>query len=264
MDQDEWDVLQARAREVLTVEDAWNVWWLAAAPHIEQWASSPSFLGRIALDEDHRREVVVLSWERLQDREFAKLRAFFEGPTDDSAGGGRRFKAWLRRVVKNIGIDYMRSLPEYVRKRPEAVRAAAASPAVSGARPSHDYWQSIVSITSSVAAFASPAEGRAEAQRMLEFLDEEISPRRRRAALLRAEGRPVAELARELGLSDVREAERVVARAHERLKFRKALELWSQGYGDDEIARLLELADAAAAERMIKAAKELLRRNFRP
>jgi hypothetical protein len=63
-------------------------------------------------------------------------------------------------------------------------------------------------------------------------------------------------------LRGVDEAERIVARARERLKFRAALELWSHGYGDDEIAARLDLDGPAAADRMIKAAKELLRRSF--
>jgi DNA-directed RNA polymerase specialized sigma24 family protein len=254
MDEAYWDVLEADALVVLGDEAAFAGWWTRVAPQVERWVSSPSFIGRIATDEDHRREVLILTWEKLQERSHAKLRSFFERPR--TADAGRRLRAWLRRVVKNIGIDYLRTLPEYVRKRTTA-------PPPPGA-PSHDYWQSIVSITSNVAVFKDESEGRAEAQRMLDFLDAEISPRRRRAVELLREGRSPEDLARALGLRDVREASRVVARAEDRMKFRRALELWSQGFSDEDIARTLELDDAAAAERMIKAAKELLRRSFRP
>jgi DNA-directed RNA polymerase specialized sigma24 family protein len=262
MDEAPWDDLEARARAVLDREDGWAAFWDAAAPQVELWVRSPSFVGRLASDEDHQRELVILAWEKLQERDHSKLRAFFERPRDEEegGGGGRRFRAWLRRVVKNLSVDYMRSLPEYIRKRPPAPDEPAPRPSA----PSHQYWHSIVSITSGVAAFSDPSEGRAEALRMLDFLDQEVSPRRRLAVELARAGRPPAELARALGLRDPREAERVVARAADRLKFRRALELWSQGYSDLEIAQQLGLGDAAAAERMIKAAKELLRRSFRP
>jgi DNA-directed RNA polymerase specialized sigma24 family protein len=252
----DWGSLESQALAVVARQGSWPSWWAAAAPHVERWVSSPSFVGRIATDEDHRRELVVLTWEKLQERDHAKLRAFFERPREGVALAGQRFRAWLQRVVKNIGIDYLRSLPEFVRKRSPA---AAATPSA----PAHRYWQSIVSITSGVAAFPDPSEGLAEARRMLDFLDEEVAPRRRRAVELARAGRSMTEVARALGVRDAREAARIVARAEDRLKFRRALELWSHGFSDEEIAASLELDGAAAAERMIKAAKELLRRSFR-
>lgn len=253
----DWDAVESLAREVVVDRTSWPSLWAAVSATVEGWVGSPSFMGRIAVDEDHRREVLVLTWEKLQERDHAKLRAFFERPAEGEVG--RRFHAWLRRVVKNIGIDYQRTLPEFMRKR----TPAPAEPS-SASAPSHKYWCSIVSITSNVAAYQNEAEGRAEAQRMLDFLDEEVSPRRRRAVELADAGSSIEEVARALGLRDRREAARVVARARDRLKFRRALELWSQGYADAEIAESLDLEDAAAAERMIKAAKELLRRSFRP
>jgi DNA-directed RNA polymerase specialized sigma24 family protein len=263
MDEADWDHLESRAHALLEDEGLWPAWWAAATPQVERWLSSPTFAGRIATDEDHRREVVVLVWEKLQERDYAKLRTFFERPRDqseDAPGRGRRFRAWLRRVVKNIGIDYQRSLPEFLRKR----AASPQAPPPTASAPSHAYWISIVSITSNVAVFRDPLEGRAEAQRMLDFLDQEVSERRRRAVELHRAGRSSEEVARALGLRDAREATRVVARAEDRLKFRHALELWSHGFSDEEIAEKLDLESAAAAERMIKAAKELLRRSFRP
>jgi DNA-directed RNA polymerase specialized sigma24 family protein len=254
-----WDLLARRARRVVLDDAEWAGFWAGIAPEIERWAASPGFMGRLAADEDHRREVVVQTWEKLQERDFAKLRAWLERQEDDGSDG-RRLRAWLRRVVKNIAIDHQRTLPEFIRRRAPAPREGPppSTPAVS-----HDYWHSIVSITSGVAVWHDPAEGRAEAQRMLDFLDQEVSPRRLRAVELARGGRPAGEIARALGLRDAGEAERAVARAEDRLKFRRALELWSHGCSDDEIARALDLEGAAAAERMIKAAKELLRRSFR-
>ena len=249
----EWDDLAVRAHALLVDDRGWDAFWESVSPHVERWVASPGFLGRLALDEDHRREVVVQTWEKLQERDLAKLRAFFARPAEGEAG--RRLRAWLRRVVKNIGIDHQRTLPEFVRKRGPGPGSPSA--------PSHDYWRSIVSITSGVAAFEDAGEGRAEAQRLLAFLDDEVAPRRRLAVALVRAGRSLDEVARQVGLRSAREAARVVARAEDRLKFRPALELWSHGFTDDEIATRLELPDGDAAERMIKAAKELLRRAFR-
>jgi DNA-directed RNA polymerase specialized sigma24 family protein len=254
----EWDVIAALAARLPGEEDLWPAFWGRVSPHLESWAASPGFVGRLAVDDDHRREIVVLSWEKLQDGGGAKLRAFFERPADDARAPGRRFRVWLRRVVKNLAIDYMRALPEFVRRRAPAPVPASPSAVV----PSHHYWRSIVSLASHAAIISGEAEGRAEAQRMLDFLDAEISPRRRRAVELADAGQSPRAIARALGLRNAAEAERIVARARERLKFRAALELWSHGYGDDEIAERLGLADGAAADRMIKAAKELLRRAF--
>jgi DNA-directed RNA polymerase specialized sigma24 family protein len=257
--EDAWERLAELAEQAVRDEAAWAAWWEGTAPHIEQWAASPSFVGRLAVDDDHRREIVIQAWEKLQERQCAKLRAFFERPATEPGSNGRRLKVWLRRVVKNIAIDYMRTLPEFVRKRPRLV--------VDDGPPrsmvSHDYWRSIVSITSNVAAFADPSEGRAEAQRMLEYLENEISPRRRRAVELADAGMSSREIARALGLRTAVEADRIVGRARERLKFRAALELWSHGYSDAEIAAELGLEDESAADRMVKAAKELLRRAFK-
>jgi len=250
-----WDGIAALAERLAREEDLWTPFWTAVSPHLEGWASSPGFVGRLAVDDDHRREIVVQAWEKLQDGGSGKLRAFFDRPADDQRTAGRRFRVWLRRVVKNLAIDYMRTLPEYVRRRePAAVPQTGA--------PSHKYWHSIVSLASNAAVISGEAEGRAEAQRMLDFLDAEISPRRRRAVELADAGHSPQQISRALGLRGVDEAERIVARARERLKFRAALELWSHGYGDDEIAARLDLDGPAAADRMIKAAKELLRRSF--
>jgi DNA-directed RNA polymerase specialized sigma24 family protein len=261
MDDTEWDALVELARRAARDEEMWSSFWTATAPHIERWAAQPGFVGRLAVDDDHRREVVVQSWEKLQERERAKLGAFFARGDEELGGQGRRFRVWLRRVVKNIAIDYMRTLPEYVRKRP---RVGQPSGPTSNPAPSHDYWRSIVSITSNIAVFADPSEGRAEAQRMLDFLEQEVSPRRRLAVEMADAGKTSAEIARRLSLRSAAEADRAVARARDRLKFRAALELWSHGFGDEEIAARLGLEDDAAADRMVKAAKELLRRAFKP
>jgi hypothetical protein len=148
-DDEAWDGLAARAGVILEDAERWPAWWTEIAPHLERWVASPSFAGRLAGDEDHRREIVVQSWERLQERDHAKLRSFFESLRDGEDGLGRRFRAWLRRVVKNITIDHQRSLPEFVRRR---APAAPLSPSLAAqGQPSHDYWHSIVSITSAVA-----------------------------------------------------------------------------------------------------------------
>jgi hypothetical protein len=235
---------------------AFSELWDRLAPEVERWLRQPGFLGRVADDEDHRREIVVRAWEQLQDRDHAKLRAFAE--RGEGGDLGPRFRAFTHRVVKNLGIDYLRTLPEFIRHRAEHAPTVAPS-------SSAPHWRSIVSLTSSAAGvpYDDDAEGLAAARRMLEFLDESIAPARRRAAELADRGLDARAIARELGLPGAREAARAVERARERRLYRPAIELWSQGHDAEEIAAALGLPDGDAAERVLGAAKELLRRHFR-
>jgi DNA-directed RNA polymerase specialized sigma24 family protein len=254
---DAWDHRAALALEVARTRAprVFAELWTALEPELAGWLRTPSFLGRISADEDHRREVLLRAWAQLQDRDFAKLRAFADH-TSERGADGARLKAFLRRVVKNLGIDYLRTLPEYIRHR------GPAAPPDAGASSAR-YWRSIVTITSGLHAELPDVEGAALARRMLEFLDESMAPARRRAAELADAGLAPAELAAALGLTDPADAVRAARAARERRLYRPALELWSTGLDAGEIASSLGLGSAADAERVIGAAKELLRRHFR-
>src|SRR5678815_4643510 len=54
-----WDGIAAMAERLAREEDLWTPFWTAVSPHLEGWASSPGFVGRLAVDDDHRREIVV-------------------------------------------------------------------------------------------------------------------------------------------------------------------------------------------------------------
>lgn len=278
---DTWTDLARLASALVAGRGDFARLWTGLGPEIERWVRRPGFLGRVAGDEDHGREIVVRAWEQLQDRDLAKLRAFVarEPPTPGGAGAepgvaqdggsdpscdGRRFRAFVHRVVKNIGIDYLRTLPEYVRLRGRPLPEPEATRSTPAAADEHKHWRSIVSLTSSVEAVASDAEGQLMARRMLCFLDESIAPARRQALDLALAGAPLTELAHALGLGVGPEARRAVERLRERALYRPALELWSQGFDSDEIAARVGLGDGAAADRLVGAAKELLRRHFRP
>lgn len=264
MESNDWARLRSLADDVIVQgDDAWPPFWLSLSPHLERWVRQPNFLGRISQREDYCSDIVLITWEKLQQNDYSKVRAYFRREIKSGADtSGGRFKSWMYRVFKNIGIDYMRSLPEYVRG---GRHSAQATPASSSGKPvSEVYWQSIVTLQSEVLGIRDPVTMETTARRMLDFLDSSI-PRRQAAAVeLRDSGLGSEDIARELGLRDAGEAERVIARSHDRLKYRQAVELWSQGFSDVEIARSLELSDARHAYRLVNAAKELLKRHFRP
>lgn len=85
--------------------------WLLLQPAVEAWLETPSFLGRVAEDDDLRREILVRTWVKLRDRDHACLRAF----AARSPASGPQLRAYLYRVIKNLGTDYLRSLPELAR-----------------------------------------------------------------------------------------------------------------------------------------------------
>jgi hypothetical protein len=165
----------------------------------------------------------------------------------------------LRRVVKNLGIDYMRGLPNFIRDR----RTRAQIEADGSTAPAHRHWRSLTAITTGMAPACAPVEAKTQAALMLDFLDSSISQRRIYAVELADAGVSLTEIATTLGLDSTRDVTRILERTRERRKFRTALELWSHGYANHHIAQRLDLATPADAERVIKAAKEILRRYYR-
>jgi DNA-directed RNA polymerase specialized sigma24 family protein len=266
METNHWARLRSLADDVMERgDDSWPPFWLSLSPHLERWVRQPNFLGRVSQREDYCSDIVLITWEKLQQNDYNKMRAYFRRESHSGADpSGGRFKSWMYRVFKNIGIDYMRSLPEYVRGGRHGGGEQTAPATSSSKAASEVYWQSIVTLQSQAFAIRDPVTLETTARRMLDFLDNSI-PRRQAAAVeLKAQGLGSEEIARELGLRDADEAERVIARSRERLKYRQAVELWSQGFSDTEIARRLELSDARHAYRLVNAAKELLKRHFRP
>lgn len=247
--------------------DAWPRFWGRLQPTLENWVRSPGFLGRISAREDYCRDIVILAWEKLQDNDYNKLRAYFRRHVDatsrgPSASSYRAFGAWLFRVFKNIGIDYMRRLPEYVRPR-NRTRSGSGKKDTSESE-SGAHWQALVTLQGDEEPVERSFTSSMTARQLLEFLDTSIPSRQRRAALLYQQGASYDRIGREIGLADHRDAQRVVQRSVDRLKYRRAVELWSQNYSSTEIAQELALQDPQHARRIVKAAQEFLKRHFRP
>lgn len=267
---------------------AWAEFWSRLQPTLERWVRSPGFLGRVSARDDYCQDIVMLAWEKLQDNDYNKLRTFFRRRAERRGSAGeqasaeadrRAFRAWLFRVFKNIGIDYMRQLPEFVRRPAQRKKAASGvgdgSGAQSGGRSrrransaaerdsSDDYWRAMVTLHSEARPVHASYTSAATAQQLLDFLDQSISPRQRAALELHDRGASDAEIAEAIGLADPRDAQRVVRRSLDRRRYRPALEMWSQNFSNQDIAEALELDDPQHAHRIINAAKELLKRHFR-
>lgn len=258
---EDWDELQTLARGTLEQPERYTDLWLALAPQIERWLASSTFLGRVADQPEWQRDILLLVWEKLQDRELAKLAAFFRSDPQQASGAAKHpFRAWMRRVVKNVGIDYLRSLPEYIRRRKPKRRSRTQS---TQAPSLAKHWHSIASLHSMSGGQREPVTIENTARQLLEFLDATIPDRLRRAAELFESNEPLDAIASALGVRSTADAERLICRAQDRLAYRAAIELWSQGYSDDDIADQLDLSDTQHAQRLIKAAKEMLRRHFR-
>ncbi len=257
-DVQKWDELHALGKSVLESADAYTRFWLAVEPHLATWVAAPSFLGRVADEPEWQRDIVLLVWEKLQDREHAKLRAFFA--RESASKAKHAFRAWTRRVVKNTGIDYMRSLPEYIRHRKPKKRVdSSATQAPSLVK----HWHSIASLHSLAKGERAQVTVEQTARKMLEYLDDSVPSRLRDAVQQFEDGATFERIASDAGLSTPEDAERLVWRGQDRLAYRSAIELWSQGYSETDIADLLELGDSRHARRLVNAAKEVLRRHFR-
>ncbi len=246
--------------------EAWTSFWTILQPMLERWVRSPGFLGRVSAREDYCRDIVMLTWEKLQDNDYNKLRAYFRRQEQSkSSRPGKRgaFNAWMFRVFKNIGIDYMRRLPEYVRRVPGKKPSDGSASDSSRQAKSDEHWRAMVTLHSTEKPIHKTYTSSATARQLLEFLDESVSQRQSQAARLYEKGKSYADIASDIGLANRRDAERVVRRSLDRLKYRRAIELWSQNYKNEEIARELGLEGPEHAHRIINAAKELLKRHFR-
>jgi DNA-directed RNA polymerase specialized sigma24 family protein len=107
MQNEDWDVVAALVQAGARGEPTFDALWTVLGPEVERWVGTPRFLGRVSDDEDLRREIVVRTWIKLRDG--VRLRELADAtPT--------QIRAWLRRVVKNIGIDTLRGCAEYARE----------------------------------------------------------------------------------------------------------------------------------------------------
>jgi DNA-directed RNA polymerase specialized sigma24 family protein len=212
----DWNVLARHAHTItasLAMDArtrAYRALWTELEPAIERWVRSPGFLGRVSDDEDHQREILVRSWERLRERDYARLRTFVQRTPAE----GAQLRAYLYRVVKNLGIDYLRTLPEFIR-RPQAAEADHATEFGAG------HWHSVVAWTPALElGVETDTDLRMLAHRMLAYLDEPGRREQRRALLLWAQGHDMLEIAVAMKLDAAATADRLVAAAKEALRRR--------------------------------------------
>ncbi len=257
-----WDTLQALAHQVVSTDqaDAWQAFWIKLQPELELWVNSPRFLGRLHRNPEWCRDVVLLMWEKLQQNDCSKLRAYFA-----SQSSGKRprpkhpFASWLYRVLKNTGIDYMRSLPEYIRHPRKRAQEASNS----GSLESDDYWRPLVTLHSKAEMQTHSISSEVTARQLLDYLDTSITPRQREIAALYRAGADIAAIARIAGIKNPRTAKTLAEQCYERMYYRQVLELWSQNYTHARIAEVLGLNGSDATARILRAAKALLKRQFR-
>ncbi len=255
-----WEHAMELARHVVsdTNDAAWSALWNALLPRFQAWVRRPDFLGPVSEREDWRNDVVTTAWERLQHANYKKLRSFFES-RDRCDADAAVFRAWLFRVLKNIGVDYLRSLPEHLRRRTRR----SERPSAAQSERSSEHWQAIVTLDSDALQAVDPVTCEVLAEKMLRHLDDCIPERQRRALDLAEIGADPQTIARVLGIDDPAGVQTFLIRARDRSCYRLALELWSRGYDDGDIAAQCNLRDRHHASQIVHAAKEVLRRAFR-
>lgn len=158
-------------------------------------------VGRLADDEDERRNIVMRVMERLTENDFRRLRRFQE-----TAKPGSSFKAWLATVTTRVAVDYVRSHPEsFGRERTERgwvdVRSWQEGDDMRGPR-------------------APDPERLVAAQQLLDRARAELDRDALAALYLWLTGEDFGHIAERVGLEDADAGRRLVRRALKRLRDR--------------------------------------------
>lgn len=151
--------------------------------------------------DDVCHEVASLAIARLQRDEFGALKRYLETRENYPQ---LIFESWFRVVVRNIGIDQLRAIPENQRVRKGETRAQV-SVAVHALdiEPASD----------------QDLQRQVEVRRILEWLaDPEFPDDQRQALFLWLRGHDAAEVARILGLEHPRNATRLLRAGRQRLR----------------------------------------------
>jgi DNA-directed RNA polymerase specialized sigma24 family protein len=187
-------------------EAAWQGLWAAIEPPLSRIIAQPRFLGRLGQREDDRRNIVVAVMARLKADQFARLRMYLAAKQQNPR---LRFLGWLRVVAKRVGIDYLRSHPDYVRRHD----ANASRPGA---------WVDAEELPSASQIFGDRPQftNAGTAQELLAYAAGVIPPPQRRALELWAQSETFDEIAKQLKLPNATAAERVVRAVIERLRRR--------------------------------------------
>lgn len=185
-------------------EAAWQELWAVIEPPLSRVVAQPRFLGRLGQREDDRRNIVVAVMARLRADRLARLKMYLDAKR---ANPRLRFMSWLRVVAKRVGIDYLRSHPDYLRRDD----SNASTPGV---------WiePSTLPPASQIAGNRPPITNDGTARELLQFAAGAIPDDQRRALELWSQSESFADIASSLGLASATEAERTVRAAIERLR----------------------------------------------
>ena len=204
MDEEEVEtlVVAAAARD----EGAWQKLWAAIEPPLSRIIAQPRFLGRLGQREDDRRNIVVAVMGRLRADHFGRLQMYLDARR---ANPRLRFISWLRVVAKRVGIDYLRSHPDYVRRHDE-----------NASRPGQWVDAGTLPPASQIFGERPPVTNRGTAHELLVFAQGAIPEEQRRALELWAQSESFEDIAKALNMKSASEAEKTVRAAIERLRRR--------------------------------------------
>lgn len=187
-------------------EAAWQQLWAAIEPPLSRIIAQPRFLGRLGGREDDRRNIVVAVMARLRTDQYARLRMYLDAKR---ANPRLRFVSWLRVVAKRVGIDYLRSHPDYVRRHD-----------ANASRPGRWVDAEELPPASQIFGGRPPITDLGTARELLTYAAGVIPPEQRRALELWAQSETFEDIAKALGLANAAAAERVVRAVIERLRRR--------------------------------------------
>jgi DNA-directed RNA polymerase specialized sigma24 family protein len=187
-------------------EAAWQRLWAVIEPPLSRIIAQPRFLGRLGQREDDRRNIVVAVMARLRADSFARLQLYLDARRSNPR---LRFLSWLRVVAKRVGIDYLRSHPDYVRRHDE-----------NASRPGMWIDAGTLPPASQIFGERPPVTNRGTARELLQFAAGAIPDDQRRALELWAQSESFDDIAKALGFASATEAERIVRAAIERLRRR--------------------------------------------
>ena len=187
-------------------EVAWQRLWAVIEPPLSRIIAQPRFLGRLGQREDDRRNIVVAVMGRLRAENFARLQMYLDARKQNPR---LRFLSWLRVVAKRVGIDYLRSHPDYVRRH-----EADAS------RPGQWVEAGTLPPASQIFGERPPVTNRGTARELLRFAAGAIPDDQCRALELWAQSESFDDIAKALGLASAHDAEKMVRAAIERLRRR--------------------------------------------
>jgi DNA-directed RNA polymerase specialized sigma24 family protein len=184
-------------------EHAWQRLWAAIEQPLSRIIAQPRFLGPLGQREDDRRNIVVAVMARLRADRLARLKLYLDAKRTNPR---LRFLSWLRVVAKRVGIDYLRSHPDYVKRDEEDASTPGAWVAPKTLPPASQLGE------------RPPVTNRGTARELLQFAAGAIPDDQRRALEMWSQSDSFADIASALGLASTAEAERTVRAAIERLR----------------------------------------------